>query len=109
MDILKVLSVFYKDSAWTTVGEGYDGLNWDESNSLPKPTEEELQDQWDNHLSEMENFEVRARRQKEILLTWPIEKQFEAITEFHMDRPEKMNELIDFIQEIKDKYPKSTS
>ena len=38
---------------------------------------------------------------------WPIEKQFEAITEFHMGRPDKLNELIAFIEQVKIDLPKS--
>ena len=37
-----------------------------------------------------------------------VEKQFEAITEFHMERPEKLNQLMVDIQSIKDKHPKSS-
>ena len=36
-----------------------------------------------------------------------LEKQFEAITEFHMGRPEKLNDLIAFIEQVKIDFPKS--
>ena len=109
MDILKILSTFYSDQSWTLVGEEYEGLDWDEDNAQSKPTLEELQEKWDNHRSKIDDADVQLVRQKEILISWPIEKQFEAITEFHMDRPEKMEELIAFIESVKGKHPKATS
>ena len=41
-------------------------------------------------------------------MEWPMEKQFEAITEFHMDRPEKLNQLLDFINQVKSDTPKTS-
>ena len=35
------------------------------------------------------------------------EKQFEAITEHHMGRPDKLNELMAFIEQVKLDHPKS--
>ena len=107
MDILKILSTFYSEHEWVSKNNNYDDLFWSENNSISKPTLEELQDKWDNQGAEISNKEVQIIRQKEILSKWPIEKQFEAITEFHMDRPDKLNELITFIQQVKVDYPKS--
>lgn len=88
-------------------GDDYDSLEWEDSNSIPKPTEEELTQKWEQNAALVQNNEVQRQRQIEILSSWPIEKQFEAITEFHMDRPDKLNDLIAHIQSVKDKYPKS--
>jgi hypothetical protein len=45
MDIKAILETNYKGKIWGLVGESYSGLEWlDES---PKPTEEELEDQWE--------------------------------------------------------------
>ena len=98
MKILKVLKVFY--------GE-YESLHWGESNSIPKPPLEELTDKWENNKTPIDEDEVQGQRQTEILASWPMERQFEAITEFHMDRPDKLNELIEHIESIKEKYPKN--
>ncbi len=49
-----------------------------------------------------------AARKAEILKAWPIDKQLEAITEFADNKPEKMNQLKDFIQTVKELYPKPT-
>ena len=49
---------------------------------------------------------VINERQTQILEYWPIEKQFEALTENAMGRPEKLNNLIDFIIKTKEDNPK---
>lgn len=49
-----------------------------------------------------------SARKAEILKAWPVHMQLEAITEFINDRPEKMHQLTDFIQTVKDLYPKPT-
>ena len=43
MDIALILSEYYRGQEWTIHGNTYEGLIWyDEKNSLPKPTLEEL-------------------------------------------------------------------
>ena len=56
----------------------------------------------------LENNQINEERQVKILMEWPMEKQFEAITEFHMDRPEKLNQLLDFRNQIKSDTPKTS-
>ena len=109
MDILKVLEVFYPEHEWTIVNEGYESLDWSENNSIPKPTAEELEEKWEHHKAPIDEKDVQRQRQLEIMAAWPMDKQFEAITEFHMDRPDKMNELVSYIESVKEKYPKATS
>jgi hypothetical protein len=108
MNILKILETFYRDHSWNLVNDDYESLEWDENNSIPKPTLEELQDKWDNDRAPIENNQINEERQVKILMEWPMEKQFEAITEFHMDRPEKLNQLLDFINQIKSDTPKTS-
>ena len=108
MNILKILETFYRDHSWNLVNDDYESLEWDENNSIPKPTLEELQDKWDNDRAPIENNQINEERQVKILMEWPMEKQFEAITEFHMDRPEKLNQLLDFINQIKSDIPKTS-
>jgi hypothetical protein len=44
MDITLILTNNYPGTLWSLIGDSYEGLDWlDES---AKPTEEELQDQW---------------------------------------------------------------
>lgn len=108
MNILKILETFYRDHSWNLVNDDYESLEWNENNSIPKPTLEELQDKWDNDRTPIENNQVNEERQVKILMEWPMEKQFEAITEFHMDRPEKLNQLLDFINQVKSDTPKTS-
>ena len=108
MNILKILETFYRDHSWNLVNDDYESLEWDENNSIPKPTLEELQDKWDNDRAPIENNQINEERQVKILMEWPMEKQFEAITEFHMDRPEKLNQLLDFINQINSDIPKTS-
>ncbi len=107
MDILKTLSTFYSQHEWVVKNNSYDDLFWGENNSIAKPTLEELQDKWDNQSSEISNRDVQVQRQKAILSQWPMEKQFEAITEHHMGRSDKLDSLTAFIEQVKSDYPKT--
>lgn len=45
MDIALILTHNYQGKLWSLIGDSYEGLDWlDESD---KPTEQELQDQWE--------------------------------------------------------------
>lgn len=46
-------------------------------------------------------------RGTEILQTWTIDKQLEAFTDHFSGDSTKLNELLTFIETIKDKYPKN--
>lgn len=46
------------------------------------------------------------KRRLEILETWPMETQLEAMTEAAMGRPEKLEALKLFLVSVKDKHPK---
>lgn len=106
MNILKILETFYREHSWNLINDDYASLDWGSSNSIPKPSLEELRDRWDNNRGPIDEKEIQEKRQIKILTEWPMEKQFEAITEFHMDRPEKLNDLIGFIKEVKEEDPK---
>ena len=43
MDIAHALVNLYPNTTWILVGEDYDNLNWSETNTIPKPTREELE------------------------------------------------------------------
>tara|TARA_B100000902_G_C26790349_1_gene659518 strand:+ start:109 stop:432 length:324 start_codon:yes stop_codon:yes gene_type:complete len=106
MDILKILSTFYSEHEWVVKNNNYEDLFWSDSNLIAKPSLEELQDKWDNQTAEINNRDVQVQRQKAILSQWPMEKQFEAITEHHMGRSDRLDELTDFIEQVKAQYPK---
>ena len=106
MNIEKILKLRYSDSQWELVGNSYSGLNW--LDNTDKPTEEELQQIWDesNFSVEVSNDEAIENRKQKIISYWPIDKQFEAITENSMGRPEKLNQLNAFISGVKEEFPK---
>ena len=49
--------------------------------------------------------EVRKKRKAEYLSKYPIEIQLEAITESAQGRPEKLNELLQGLAEIREALP----
>jgi len=49
--------------------------------------------------------EVRRRRKDRYLSDYPIETQIEALTEAAMGRPEKLNELMQGLAEIRGALP----
>ena len=98
MNIEKILELRYADCQWELRGDSYEDLNWLDQET-PKPTEQELQDIWDNEVFtiEVSDSEAIENRKQKIISYWPVDKQFEAITENSMGRPEKLNELLGFI------------
>ena len=108
VDIEQVLEQKYSQYQWGIKNNDYDSLEWFANNDIPKPTYEEL-------ISHTENPEVEKavstenvinERQTQILEYWPIEKQFEALTENAILRTEKLNNLIYFIIKTKEDNPK---
>lgn len=51
------------------------------------------------------SVEVRKKRKAEYLSKYPIETQLEAITESAQGRPEKLNELLQGLAEIRESLP----
>ena len=49
--------------------------------------------------------EVRERRKKAYLEKYPVETQLEAITEYAQGRPDKLNELVNGLSEIRKFLP----
>ena len=49
--------------------------------------------------------EVRRRRKDRYLSDYPIETQIEALTEAAMGRPDKLNELLQGLAEIRESLP----
>ena len=49
--------------------------------------------------------EVRKNRQREYLERYPVERQLEALTEAAQGRPEKLNELMQGLAEIREALP----
>ena len=90
MDIPLVLSNYYKGQEWTLNGDGYEGLIWyDERNTLPKPTLEELTAKHEELVAAQPLKELRKERDALLIKTdkyalpdWPhasLAKQTEWI------------------------------
>jgi DNA-binding NarL/FixJ family response regulator len=55
MNIVEILNTKYPGTEWSLLGDTYEGLEWlDES---PKPTEAELESQWEEVQSKMATIE----------------------------------------------------
>ena len=67
MDIPLILSNFYGGQLWVLTGEKYDGLDWKEENTLPKPTLEEITEKWNEYVAAQPLKELRQER--DVLLT----------------------------------------
>ena len=62
MDTSLILSNFYKGQLWVLTGDKYDGLEWDENNTLPKPALEELTEKWNEYVAARPLKELRTKR-----------------------------------------------
>ena len=49
--------------------------------------------------------EVRKKRKEEYLQRFPVERQLEALTEAAQGRPDKLNELMQGLAEIREALP----
>lgn len=52
MDYAIILTTKYQDSEWILDGDSYEGLTW--LSDSPKPTQEELENLWDEVKAELE-------------------------------------------------------
>jgi hypothetical protein len=67
MDIPLILSEYYKGQEWTLNGDDYESLIWyDERNTLPKPTLEELTEKWNEHLAAQPLKKLRQERNRRL-------------------------------------------
>ena len=69
MDIPLILSNFYKGQLWVLIGDTYDGLEWEETNTLPKPTLEELTTRHTEYMAAQPLKELRQERNKRLTQT----------------------------------------
>ena len=107
MNIAIILETRYADCEWSLAGNSYVGLVWHDQ-VTPKPNESELEEMWasEEFQNELNNQEIIENRRKSILSEWPIHEQFEALTEAQMGRPEKLDQLINYIKSTKEQNPK---
>jgi len=69
MDIAKTLSEKYTGTQWNLVANDYDQLTWDDTNAIPKPSFEELEQKWQEILSEKPLKLLRQQRDKRLAET----------------------------------------
>ena len=62
MDIPLILSNYCKGQLWSLNGDDYKGLAWTETNTLPKPTLEELTEKWNEYVAAQPLKELRTKR-----------------------------------------------
>jgi len=63
IDYTLILTTNYAGSSWTLNGDSYDGLTW--LDSSPKPTQEELDSQWEAIQANIKANEYKAKRAAE--------------------------------------------
>ena len=69
MDIAKTLSEKYNGTQWNLVANDYDQLAWDDTNAIPKPSLEELEQKWQEILSEKPLKLLRQQRDERLAET----------------------------------------
>jgi hypothetical protein len=97
MDIPLVLSNYYKGQGWSLNGDKYNGLEWDENNTLPKPTLEELTTKREELMAAQPLKELRTKR-NQVLSTTDIY----AITDYPHSNLAMQQEWLDYRQVLRD-------
>ena len=87
MDIPLVLSNYYKGQEWTLNGDGYEGLIWyDERNTLPKPTLEELTEKWNEYIAAQPLKELRQERNRRLAeVDWMFSGDYKIDPEIYQE------------------------
>ena len=62
INIIGPLTEYYGNCAWSITGTRYDNLIWEEENSLPKPTLEELTEKWNEYVAAQPLKDLRTKR-----------------------------------------------
>ena len=98
MDIPLILSNYYKGQVWTLNGEDYNGLIWyEEENTLPKPTLEELTEKWNEYVAAQPLKELRTKRNT------LLDQSDKYVTiDFPHPTPEARQAWLDYRQALRD-------
>ncbi len=99
-DLTKALSSLYPTAQWALSGDSYEGLDWMESNTVPKPTKEELEAEADRLHQVWLSEQYKRDRAKEYP---PIVDQLDML---YWDKVNDTKNWETAIQAVKDKYPK---
>jgi hypothetical protein len=97
MDIFCVLSNFYQGQQWSFIGDEYDGLKWNETNTLPKPTLEELTEKWNEYVAAQPLKEFRLARNQVLEQTDKY-----AIPDWPHSTPEVRQAWLDYRQALRE-------
>ena len=62
INVIGPLTEYYGNCAWSITGTHYDNLIWEEENTLPKPTLEELTEKWNEYVAAQPLKELRTKR-----------------------------------------------
>ena len=62
LDLFAALRECYHGQAYSLNCEKYEGLTWLETNTLPKPTLEEIEEKWNEHVAAQPLKELRTKR-----------------------------------------------
>jgi hypothetical protein len=96
-DLAKALTSLYPGAQWVLNGEEYSGLNWLPGNTLPKPTQKELEDEADRLHQVWLNNQYQRDRAK----AYPsFAEQFDTLYHGGYDAWKAT------IDEVKNKFPK---
>jgi len=97
--IIDAINSLRPGAEWGLNGQNYDGLNWFETNTQPKPTKEEVESEIARLQAEYNLTEYQRQRAPE----YPsIGDQLDALFHAGVFPPEMATQ----IQAVKDKYPK---
>lgn len=99
-DLTKAIISLYPGSEWVLNGETYDGLEWMSSNSKPKPTQKELEDECDRLHQIWVNEQYKRDRAKE----YPDFKDY--LDGIVKGDQAQIQAYIDACLAVKAKYPK---
>ena len=97
MDIPCILSNYYKGQVWSLNGDDYEGLAWTETNTIPKPTLEEIEEKWNEYVAAQPLKELRTKRN-----TLLEQTDRYATLDFPHSTPEKKQEWLDYRQALRD-------
>ena len=62
INVVGPLTEYYGNCVWSISGTHYDNLIWEEENTLPKPTLEELTEKWNEYIDAQPLKELRTKR-----------------------------------------------
>lgn len=97
MDIAKVLSEKYDGAEWSLVANDYEQLTWDDTNTIPKPSLEELQQKWEE-VKEERPMKI-LRRDRDFLLK---NTDMYGLSDFKFKSEESKQAWLEYRQALRD-------